>query len=274
MTTTEQMDVSQALWWAPMQVDATPPVPESTPAPVEAPKTPIQPNEPVQRFGVVAPEQINQEPQKPIANPNLSNEQPPVESPEKPTEEKPVEAPVTKEEEKQITEELKEKTEQKKEDIKDDIKNKDEEYINTVLENLLEDNTKTEYRALKAEKESAFYKEKLEEMSKELNNIKYDERKMVVAEEHKPLLKLLAEKESNPDDKEIEYRLITRLYDIISWMTKIDYRPDIQNYYSKQRQIISQLSQGSAWVTPITPQPTSYRPQWVVREPNKVWRRF
>lgn len=210
----------------------------------------------------VVPEEA---PQQPAVSEQPKAEEAPKET--KVEEEKKDETPIKKEEEVELEKDLKEKEAEKKEEIKEDIKWKDEDYINNIVGSLLEDNTKLEFEQQKSLKQVDFYKEKYEEIRKELNDLKYDERKMTVREDFKPLLKLLEQNLSTPDDKEIEYRLLTMLYDQISQRTKEDYRNNITGYYQSKAQAASKLSQepSGAW-TPMIKGQQRYNPSGIVKQ--------
>jgi len=207
------------------------------------------------------------EPPKEEAEPAKVEEKVPEEKAEEAAEIKEEEV-VTVKEEKQIEKEEKQDEEKKKEEVKEDIKDKSADYIESVIENLLEDTTRLKIDARVIEKERDTYKERWESAMQELNWLKYDSTRIAVRDEFRPLLKTMEEYMQDPKDNNSEIKMISMLYEQIASITWGDYRAEINDFYKRKAQNISKLSSNdSQWVTkvPSVLWQKQYRPTGVVR---------
>lgn len=111
-----------------------------------------------------------------------------------------------------------------------------------MIDNLFEESTKYKIEKERASKEAEYYKEAFDKSQRELNDLKYDSKRIAVPEHHRPLLKLLVEHEQDPQNSDTEYRLISMLYEYSSGITGKDYRPEIQSIYREKAQRASNLT--------------------------------
>ena len=165
-------------------------------------------------------------PQQPQAEPTPT-EAPKTDTPK--TEEQPVVDPTKKEEEKK--------------EVLEDLEDKDESYVQQVVSKILDESIEKDFNLAKLQKESELYKTKYEEMEKELNQYKYDNSKVKVADDYKPLVRSLEQYRATPDDVNAKLKAVTDLYDMIAMLTGENTRQEIQKHYNKMAMAITNMSQ-------------------------------